>query len=490
MHYLLAIDQGTTGTTVLLMDEKLNKIAQESIDFEQFFPNPGQIEHDLNLIWNTVIQAIGAVAQKIDVHQIAAIGITNQRETLCFWDRKTGEPLSRAIVWQDRRTASICEKLKKQNLEHLFQEKTGLLLDPYFSGTKAAWALENWSAVKSAYKSGKLAIGTIDSFLMAKLSGATEHLTEPSNASRTLCFNLHKHVWDDELSEYLKVPKEIWPTVKPSFGVFAKTSRVPGLPDGIPISGVLGDQQAALLGQACLSEGMAKCTFGTGAFLLLNTGTKPIKSKYRLLTTIAWQLKNGEYVYALEGSAFIAGAAVQWVRDGLGWIKEAGEIEELAQSVTSSDGIVFVPALTGLGAPHWNPCATGMFTGLTRGTTKAHMARAVLEGIAFQNADILLAMQNDLGRPLKSLNVDGGAAANNLLIQFQADVLGVELKRPKYLETTSLGALFAAGVGVGIWQNLSEIEKTWKIDRIFKPQLNEKQRTEVMTRWTRAIARI
>ncbi len=490
MHYLLAIDQGTTGTTALLMDENLNKIAQESLDFEQFFPQPGFVEHDLSLIWKTVLWCVKAVAEKVDPKKIRAIGITNQRETLCFWNRKTLQPLCRAIVWQDRRTADFCAQLKKKGLEPLFQDKTGLLLDPYFSGTKAAWVFQNESVVQSAYKKGECAAGTIDSYLLANLSGGKVHATEPSNASRTLCFHLQSHDWDSELCEILGVPKDIWPEVQPSVGIFGTTKAVPGLPDGIPISGILGDQQAALLGQACVKEGMAKCTYGTGAFLLLNTGSKPVKSKHRLLTTIAWELKKGEYTYALEGSAFIAGAAVQWVRDGLNWIKNSSEIENLAQSVDTSLGVVFVPALTGLGAPYWDPHATGMFTGLTRGITKAHMARAVLEGIAFQNADLLSAMQKDLGKPLRTLNVDGGAAENNLLMQFQADIVGVELRRPKYLETTSLGALFAAGLGVGLWNDSAEIEKTWKEDRVFKPQFSEGQRQKALERWERAVHRV
>lgn len=363
------------------------------------------------------------------------------------------------------------------------------MLDPYFSGTKAAWALENWESVRKAQQEGRLALGTIDSYLIARLSGGAVHATEPSNASRTLCFDIKKLEFSSELCRALNVPREIWPEVLPSTGTFAVTHGVSGLPDGIPISGVLGDQQAALLGQACTQEGMAKCTYGTGAFMLMNTGKTPVKSRHRLLTTIAWKLGTEQPVYALEGSAFIAGAAVQWVRDGLRLIKSSGEIESLASSVEHSDGVVFVPALTGLGAPHWDPHATGMLTGLTRGTEPGHIARAVLEGIAFQNADILAAMQKDLGKPLASLNVDGGAAANNLLMQFQSDVLGVRLKRPMYLETTSLGAVFAAGLGAGIWTDLSEIEKTWKKDCDFEPKISTTERETHLARWSKAIAR-
>ncbi len=489
MDYILAIDQGTTGTSALLMDTNLNRIADANVDFEQHFPKPGWVEHDLNDIWTTVIQTVHEVTKHVDTRKIVAIGITNQRETLCFWDRQTLEPIARAIVWQDRRSAELCEELRKRGTEPFVQEKTGLLLDPYFSGTKAAWALKNWGNVKSAHASGRLAAGTIDSFLMAKLSGDSIHATEPSNASRTLCFDLLKHRWDPELCSMLGVPTDIWPEIRPSVGTFAITHGFPGLPDGIPITGVLGDQQAALLGQACVKEGTAKCTYGTGAFLLLNTGKKPCKSRHRLLTTVAWALSEDNYTYALEGSAFIAGAAVQWLRDGLKIIHDSSEIEALASQVSGSDGVTFVPALTGLGAPYWDPAATGMLTGMTRGTTHAHIARAVLEGIAFQNADILAAMQKDHGKPISNVNVDGGASANDLLMQFQSDILGVNLRRPKYLETTSLGAVFAAGLGAGIWTDLEEIETTWKEDRVFNPRFDSKQREEALSRWSLAVAR-
>jgi len=489
MKTILAIDQGTTGTTALVMDTQLNPIAEASADFEQSFPQPGWVEHDLNAIWKTVIQTIQSVIQTADPKNILAIGITNQRETLCFWDRKNMEPLARAIVWQDRRTTEICDQLKKKGLEPYFQQNTGLLIDPYFSGTKAAWALKNWPELQTAYRSGRLAAGTVDSFLMAKLSGGAVHATEPSNASRTLCFDINQHRFTEDLCSQLEIPLEIWPEVRPSAGKFGVTKGFPGIPDGIPITGVLGDQQSALLGQACFKKGTAKCTFGTGAFLLLNTGKKPVISKHRLLTTIAWSLKQNDYTYALEGSAFIAGAAVQWMRDGLQLIQNTGELETLANSVVSTNGVVFVPALTGLGAPYWDPNATGLLTGLTRGTQRAHIVRAVLEGIAFQNAAILNAMQLDLGKPLTQINVDGGASANNFLMQFQSDILGVRLCRPKYLETTSLGAIFAAGLGAGVWTDLTDIEKTWKEDRTFRPKITNKERQDAMARWNAAIAR-
>jgi glycerol kinase len=491
MRYLLAIDEGTTGTTAIIMDQNLNLIAEASCDFPQHFPQPGWVEHDLQEVWDAVKTTIQKVVSKVDAKQIAAIGITNQRETLCFWDKKSSKPLSRAIVWQDRRTAKECDALKKRGLEKKFNKATGLLLDPYFSGTKAAWALKNWPEVKRAEKEKRLAIGTMDSFLIAQLTGGAEHVTEPSNASRTLCFHLTKHIWDDALCKIIGVKKELWPEVKPSTGLFGKTKGLGFLPDGIPITGVLGDQQSALLGQACIEPGQAKCTYGTGAFLLMNTGKKPAFSKHRLLTTIAWALDKKNYTYALEGSTFIAGAAVQWVRDSLGLIKDSAEIETLASQVTSAEGAVFVPALTGLGAPYWNPNATGMLTGITRGTTRAHLARAVLEGIAFQITDLLTAMQKDLGKKkLLGLNVDGGASANNLLMQFQSDILGVELRRPQFLETTSLGAIFAAGLGAGIWSNLKEIEKTWKKDRTFQPAITPAQRKAELMRWTDAVKRV
>lgn len=489
-QYILAIDQGTTGTKALIVNQNLDVVAEKIIGFKQHYPKPGWVEHDLNEIWDTTLKAIQEVVSQIDVKKIISIGITNQRETLCFWEKETATPLSHAIVWQDRRTADYCKELKDKGVEPFIQESTGLLLDPYFSGTKANWALKNWDPVKKAHQNGKLCAGTIDSFLIAKLSGGMAHLTEPSNASRTLCYHIKNHEWDTALCSTLDVPKEIWPDVLPSVGKFASTHAVAGLPNGIPITGVLGDQQAALLGQACIQPGEAKCTYGTGAFLLMNTGDTPVKSRHRLLTTIAWALDSKNFTYALEGSAFIAGAAVQWVRDGLGIVKESSQIEQLALTVESSEGVTFVPALTGLGAPYWNPHATGMITGITRGTTAAHIARATLDGIAFQNADLLTSMQKDLGRPLKRLNVDGGASENNLLMQFQSDILGVELFRPKVTETTSMGAIFASGLGIGLWSDLNEIKKAWTEDRKFVPQFDDAKRLSEMERWKNAIKRV
>lgn len=490
MKTILAIDQGTTGSTALIMDSALNRVAEASQDFPQHFPKPGWVEHDLNEIWKSVLTTLKEVTQKADAKKIEAIGITNQRETICFWDKKTNQALGPAIVWQDRRTDGLCRKLKEQGLEEYFQQKTGLLLDPYFSATKVAWAIHHWPLVKEAAARGTLAVGTVDSFIVSRLSGGKAHVTEPSNASRTLCFDLHLKKFDRDLCDAFGIPLDIWPQVLPSAGHFAETHGIEGLRDGIPITGILGDQQAALLGQTCFREGTAKCTYGTGAFLLLNTGKTIVQSKHRMLSTVAWALKENEYVYALEGSAFIAGAAVQWLRDGLGIIRNSEEIEPLAASVSSSEGVVFVPALTGLGAPYWDAQATGMFTGLTRGTTKGHMARAVLEGIAYMNADILNAMQKDLGKPLTLVNVDGGASANNLLMQFQADILGLNLRRPKHLETTSTGAVFAAGLGAGIWNHIEEIEKSWQEDRTFVPTFTPEKRELVTKKWKTAIERV
>ena len=439
--HILAIDEGTTGTSALVMNQDLEKIAESSLDFEQHFPKPGWVEHDLDTIWTAVVHTIGQACSKIDVKTLAALGSTN----------------------------------------------------PYFSGTKVRWAIKNWPAVHAAYKKSELAVGTIDSYLIYRLTDGAVHATEPSNASRTLAFDLKKFQFTDELCRALEIKKEIWPEVKPSTAVFGKTKNVPGLPDGIPISGVLGDQQSALLGQACIEPGLAKCTYGTGAFLLMNTGSKIVRSKHRLLSTVAWDIQTPsgfkERTYALEGSAFVAGAAVQWLRDGLGLIRTSEEIESLAASVESAEGVTFVPALAGLGAPYWNPHARGIFTGITRGTTKAHFARAVLEGIAFQNVDLLTAMQKDVGKKLKGLNVDGGAAANNLLMQLQADYLGVTLSRPNDLETTSLGAVFAAGLGVGIWKTPAEVKKSWKKDRDFKPKLPAAERAKNLRRWADAVKR-
>ena len=488
-QYLLAIDQGTTGTKVLVMDTELNLVAEKSTPFEQHFPNPGWVEHDLHQVWESVQAGIDFVSAKVDPKKIIAIGITNQRETLCFWDKKTTAPLARAIVWQDRRTSARCEELKKLGLESKIQEKTGLLLDPYFSSTKLEWTLKNNSAVSGAAQAGTLAVGTIESFLLAKLTAGRSHATEASNASRTMLYNIEKNEWDAELLSLFGVDPKILPEVKNTFSEFGHTLGVSSLPDGIPVSGMIGDQQSALLGQACFEEGRAKCTYGTGAFLLMNTGKTLKRSHSRLLSTIAWRDQKGETTYALEGSAFMAGATIQWLRDGLQMISSSAEVEPLALSVPSSEGVMLVPAFTGLGAPYWDPHARAVISGLTRGSTKAHIARAALEGIAFQNVDILHAMEKDLGSEIKNLSVDGGACKNNLLMQIQSDLLGRKLFRPAFTETTALGAIFAAGLGVGVWTSFQDIGKVWKLEREFSPMISLEDRSRHLLEWKKAIAR-
>ena len=487
--FVLSIDQGTTGTKVLVMDSNLTKIAEHYESFEQHFPSPGQVEHECNQIWETIEKGLIALSPQVDLGKIAAIGITNQRETLCFWEKGTVRPLRRAIVWQDRRTSARCEELKKSGLEAQVQDKTGLLLDPYFSGTKLEWALKHDPAVMKAASSGNLQVGTIDSYLLAKLTSGDSHATDTSNASRTLLMNLKTLRWDSELLSLFGVPLSILPEIKPTFGVFGKTRGLNLLKDGIPITGMIGDQQSALLGQAATEPGMAKCTYGTGAFLLMNTGKSIKKSHARLLTTVAWTDQKNETTYALEGSAFMAGATVQWLRDGLKMISNSSEIEALAREVSSTDGVMFVPAFTGLGAPYWDPEARAVISGLTRGSTRAHVARAALEGIALQNVDILLAMEADLGDEIKTLSVDGGACKNDLLMQIQSDLLGRKLKRPVFTETTALGAVFAAGLGAGVWQSTSEIARVWQLEREFSPAMDTQGRAAKLSEWKRAVAR-
>ncbi len=492
-RYVVAIDQGTTGSTVMVLDEKLEIRGKQNQEFAQIYPKPSWVEHDPEAIWKSVLGALErALAEaKIAGKDITAIGITNQRETTVVWDRKTGAPALTAIVWQDRRTADVCAGLKQAGREPRVRELTGLVLDPYFSGTKLRWMLDEDRSLAQRAESGALAFGTVDSFLIARLTGGAAHVTDPSNASRTLLFGLRSLAWEDELLHLFGVPRACLPTVKSSAEVYGTTKDVPGLPDGIPIAGIAGDQQAALFGQACFEPGDAKCTYGTGAFLLMNTGPRPVPSTRGLLTTVGWKLgagaEAGEVAYALEGSAFIAGAAVQWLRDGLGIIKNASEIEALATSVEDSGGVIVVPAFAGLGAPHWRPEARGIITGLTRGTTKAHIARAALEGVALQNYDILKAMQDDSGRPLARLKVDGGAAANDLLMQFQADVLGVDIARPAIIETTALGAAFLAGLGVGLWKSKAEIAKVWREERRFQPQMTGAKVVAHLRAWDAAV---
>jgi glycerol kinase len=427
---------------------------------------------------------------KISGAQIAAIGITNQRETVMMWDRKTGKAVYNAIVWQCRRTQDLCEKLKKNKKEKIITAKTGLVLDPYFSGSKIQWILKNVPQALKKAKQGDLLAGTVDTYLLWKLTAGVSHKTDVSNASRTMLMNIRTGCWDEELLKIFSVPSEVLPEICPSNAHFGNTQGLGFLPDGIPITGILGDQQAALFGQMCFDAGESKCTFGTGSFLLLNTGKKIIKSKNKLLSTIAWRLKDQEMTYALEGGAFVCGAAVQWLRDGLGLFQNSSDIEKLAATVQDSGGVEFIPALTGLGAPHWRPEARGLICGLTRGTTKAHLARATLEAMALQNVEILLTMQKDLGKKIKSLKVDGGAASNDLLMQLQADYLGVTVIRPENLETTALGAALMAGLGVGFWKDVKELKKVWKTNKEFKVKINLKNRKERLKRWELALEKV
>ena len=489
MRHVIAIDQGTTGSTVLVLDEQLAVRGRGYKEFRQIYPQPGWVEHDPEDIWASVMDALGQALEGIVSSSIAAIGITNQRETSVLWDRKTGKPAHNAIVWQDRRTADRCAELKANGKEARVKQLTGLTLDPYFSGTKVSWMLHNVNGMAAAARSGDLAFGTVDSFLLWRLSGGATHATDVTNASRTLLFDIKELAWSDELLELLGVPRALLPDVVPSSAEIAVTKGIPGIPDGVPITGIAGDQQSALFGQVCFAPGDAKCTYGTGAFILMNTGDWPVQSKSGLLTTVAWKLSTGELRYALEGSAFIAGAAVQWLRDGLGIIKSASEIEELARSVPESGGVIVVPAFAGLGAPHWRPDARAAITGITRGTTKAHIARATLEGIALQNVDILRAMERDAGRSLTTLKVDGGASSNDLLMQFQSDVLGVEIARPELVETTALGAAFLAGLGAGVWKDQDAIKKTWREQRRFKPTTDRAWVNEHLARWDAAVAK-
>jgi len=489
-QYILAIDQGTTGSTVLVLDETLAILGRHTEEFAQIYPQPGWVEHDPEAIMTSVERSVaGAIhGAGISAAQIAGIGITNQRETTVLWDRGTGEPVHNAIVWQCRRTQNRCAALKAAGHERLFRSRTGLVLDPYFSGTKLAWLLDTIDGARARAAAGELAFGTIDSFLVWRLTGGSTHVTDVSNASRTLMMGLESLQWDGDLLAILDVPRSVLPEIRTCSEVYGHTQGFAGLPDGIPVAGMAGDQQAALFGQACFRVGEAKCTYGTGAFLLMNTGSTPVPSKNGLLTTVAWKLGD-RVTYALEGSAFVAGAAVQWLRDGLGLISSASDVEALAAQVDDTGGVYFVPALTGLGAPHWRANARGVVCGITRGTTAAHLARATLDGIAYQNYDILKAMEADLGQPLTALKVDGGAAANNLLLQFQANLLGVELVRPEHLETTALGAAFLAGMAVGVWPDLATVRQTWKENRRFRRAIDQDAVDEFVAGWHEALAR-
>jgi glycerol kinase len=485
MKHILALDQGTTSSRAILFDQAGAIVAVAQKEFPQIFPKPGWVEHDPHDIWSSQagVAAEALTKARVRAEDIAAIGITNQRETSIVWDRTTGEPIMNAIVWQDRRTAPICDRLRKQKLERVIRRKTGLVIDAYFSATKVQWMLQNVKGARAKAKAGQLAFGTVDSWLIWNLTGGKVHVTDVTNASRTMLFDIAKCEWDDELLEIFGVPRSMLPEVRSSSEVYGVTSL---LGTSVPIAGIAGDQQAALFGQACLKPGMVKNTYGTGCFMLMNTGTKRIASKHNLLTTVAWRIGD-RTEYALEGSIFIAGAVVQWLRDGLEFFRSAPEIEAMAAVVEDTGGVYLVPAFAGLGAPHWDPHARGTIVGLTRGTTKAHVARAALEGIALQVMDVLKAMEADAGIKLKELRVDGGASANDLLMQLQADLLNVPVVRPKVLETTALGAAYLAGLAVGFWKNESEIAKQWQADRRFTSAMKSAVRTRVVEGWERAL---
>ena len=477
MKYILALDQGTTSSRSVLISQDGQIVKSAQKEFRQIFPQPGWVEHDANEIWSSQL----ATLQEVGTKEIHAIGITNQRETTIVWDRKTGQPICNAIVWQDRRTTDLCKELKK--FESLFKQKTGLLLDPYFSGTKLHWILHHIPDALERAKKGELAFGTVDSWLVWNLTKGKHHITDVTNASRTLLFNIHTLKWDDELLKILDIPPAILPQVKSSSEIYATASILPG---NIPISGIAGDQQAALFGQACIKPGMVKTTYGTGCFLLMNTGDKPVLSKNNLITTIAYQIGPTLH-YALEGSVFIAGAVVQWLRDSLGIIKASSDIEKLGSSVQDNGGVYFVPAFTGLGAPHWDPYARGAILGLTRGATAAHIARAALEGIAFQVADVIKCMEEDAGVPTAEMRVDGGAVRDNLLMQIQADFLQVPVIRPQITELTALGAGFLAGLATGFWKEMDDIAKYWKEDERFLPQMLPENAKRKRGKWSQAL---
>ena len=488
--YILALDQGTTSSRAILFDHAGHPHACAQGEFRQIFPQPGWVEHDADEIWDSQLSVLHQVLRESGVKaaDVAAIGVTNQRETTVLWDRATGRPVANAIVWQDRRNAAFCEQLVAEGKAELIQQKTGLVLDAYFSATKLKWLLDNVPGARARAERGELAFGTVDSWLIWKMSGA--HLTDTSNASRTMLFNIHTLQWDADLLALLGIPASLLPQVVPSSGVAAQThADLLGIP--LPIAGIAGDQQAATFGQACLQPGMAKNTYGTGCFMLMNVGKEALPSKNRLLTTVGWQLdkKAGSTDYLLEGSAFIAGAAVQWMRDGLGIIQHSSEVEALASSVPDTGGLVFVPAFAGLGAPYWDPYARGTLIGITRGTGKAHIARAALEGVAYQNVDVLSAMQNDAGIALSELRVDGGAARNDMLMQFQSDILNVPVVRPVVTETTALGAAYLAGLAVGYWSSLEEIAAQWRVARRFEPMMADDERLTRLHKWQRAVER-
>lgn len=486
--YVLSLDSGTTSNRAILFNHagEIAGVAQQ--EFDQIYPRPGWVEHSPEAIWSSQLQVAREVLQAngVSAEEISAIGITNQRETTLIWNRETGEPVYNAIVWQDRRTAGICDELKSRDLERTFSEKTGLLLDSYFSGTKIKWILDNVEGVREDAEAGKLAFGTVDTWLLWNLTGGSLHITDVTNASRTLLFNIHTLEWDNQLLDILEVPRELLPEVNSSSEVYGKTEKEL-LGAEIPLAGIAGDQQAALFGQMCCEEGMVKNTYGTGCFVVMNTGSKPVVSKHKLLTTIAWQI-NGNITYAVEGSIFVAGAVVQWLRDQMGIINSSSEIEALAREVDDSGGISFVPAMVGLGAPHWDQYATGTILGISRGTGKAHIARAALEAIALRTMEVIESMCEDSGIKVNELRVDGGAAVNNLLLQIQANAINSKVIRPKVTETTALGAAYLAGLATGFW-NLQELKTQWQKDRLFEPDDKQEQFGEVIANWRKAVER-
>lgn len=485
--FILAFDQGTTSSRAIIFDKNGSIRSTAQKEFTQIFPKPGWVEHDAMEIWSTQIGvAAEAISQAgLSIKQIAGIGITNQRETTVVWDKETGEPVYHAIVWQDRRTAAYCDQLKEQGYLQPIQRKTGLIVDAYFSATKLKWILDNVAGAREKAAAGNLLFGTVDSWLLWKLTRGQVHATDVSNASRTMLYNIHTLEWDTELLELMDIPAAVLPEVRSSSEIYGYTQNTL-TSENIPVAGIAGDQQAALFGQMCTSPGMVKNTYGTGCFMLMNTGRQPVISTNNLLTTIAWQV-NGETYYALEGSVFIAGAVVQWLRDGLQVIRTSGEIEELAIKVSSTDGVFLVPAFAGLGAPYWNQHARGTITGMTRGTTTAHIARAALESIAYQTMDVVNAMQADSGIMVKELRVDGGASKNNFLMQFQGDILNTKVIRPKITETTALGAAYLAGLAIGYWGSMEEIQQQWQADTIFGPTIEEATRQTMAHEWHRAV---
>jgi glycerol kinase len=485
-EYILAFDQGTTSSRAIVFDRNGLPVATAQKEFTQIYPKPGWVEHDAEEIWSTQAGVAQEAITKAGIESsgIAAIGITNQRETTVVWDRRTGKPVYNAIVWQDRRTAEYCDKLKADGESKKILDKTGLIIDAYFSGTKVRWILDNVNGARKLAEEGHLAFGTIDSWLIWNLTKGKLHITDVSNASRTMLFNIHTLAWDNDLLKIFNIPSSMLPEVRSSSEVYGNTEGL--FPTSIPIAGIAGDQQSALFGQMCTEPGMVKNTYGTGCFMMMNIGTKPLESKSRLLTTVAWRIGN-ETQYAFEGSIFIAGAVVQWLRDGLGIIKSSGDVEKLASSVPDSDGVYFVPAFAGLGAPYWNQHARGTMVGITRGSTAAHIARAALDSIAYQTLEVLKAMQKDSGIDIRELRVDGGATVNDSLMQFQSNLLQAKVVRPKITETTALGAAYLAGLAVNYWSGIDEIRKQWQVDRIFSPALKEHETADLIKGWKRAV---